>query len=341
MHNRSIALIHTSQTLPFVQFLEQNGCPTESLLQKAKLPLALLDRVDGYLPEKQLWKLLDVVVENEGLKDYGLRVGKEIDIRALLGGLVSRLAQQPTLHAVLDTFCQLVKEESSDAQFWISTSVDGKHHWFCRGGVPGIKVGQREAEQYTLLMMVELIRLVTCSNWQPKRIHLQTNDMVAYKDCELLNYCNVDFGQTRTAIEIPSYIANTLDNPNWYHNQFSLQANMDSAEQKQPARDFAGSLSQVLEFYLQEGSTDINTAAEIVGVSARTLQRRLAKEGLGFSQLVDKARFKNSIPLLQDKNNKLIDVAYDLGYSDPAHFSRAFKRWAGISPREFRRQHAA
>lgn len=336
----NIALIHASQTLPFIEYLENNGCPTEHLLQKARLPLALLDRVDGFLPEKQLWKLLDVVADSEGLNDYGLRVGKEIDIQALIGGLVSRLAQQPTLHSVLDTFCQLVKEESSDAQFWVSTSMDGKHHWFCRGGVPGIQTGQREAEQYALLLMVELIRLVTCSNWQPKHVHLQTSDKGAYKDCKLFNHCNVDFGQTRTAIEIPAYIANTLDNPAWYNNQRSLEANMDAAKQKQPAKDFAGSLSQVLEFYLQEGSTDINTAAEIVGVSARTLQRRLAKEGLGFSQLVDKARFKNSIPLLKDKNNKLIDVAYDLGYSDPAHFSRAFKRWAGISPREFRRQHA-
>jgi len=336
----NIALIHASQTLPFIEFLEQNGCATESLLQKAKLPIALLDRVDGFLPEKQLWKLLDVVANSEGLKDYGLRVGKEIDIQALLGGLVSRLAQQPTLHSVLDTFCQLVKEESSDAQFWLSISVDGKHHWFCRGGVPGIKVGQREAEQYTLLMMVELIRLVTCSNWQPKHIHLQTNDKAAYKDCKLFNHCDVDFGQTRTAIEIPSYIANTLDNPAWYNNLSTPELDVNSLPQKEPAKDFAGSLSQVLEFYLQEGSTDINTVAEFVGVSARTLQRRLAKEGLGFTQLVDKTRFKNSIPLLKDKNNKLIDVAYDLGYSDPAHFSRAFKRWAGISPREFRRQHA-
>ena len=218
--------------------------------------------------------------------------------------------------------------------------MDGKHHWFCRGGVPGIHVGQREAEQYTLLLMVELIRLVTCSNWQPKHVHLQTSDKAAYKDCKLFKHCDVDFGQTRTAIEIPAYIANTLDNPTWYNNQFNLEANMNAPKQKQPAKNFVGSLTQVLELYVLEESTDINTVAEFVGVSARTLQRRLAKEGLGFTQLVDKTRFKNSIPLLKDKNNKLIDVAYDLGYSDPAHFSRAFKRWAGISPREFRRQHA-
>jgi AraC-like DNA-binding protein len=336
----NIALIHSSQTLPFIEFLENNGCPTEHLLKKSKLPLALLDRVDGYIPEQQLWKLLDIVADREGLNNFGLRVGKDIHIRGLLGGLVTRLAQQPTLHSVLDTFCRLVKEESSDAQFWLSRSSDGKHHWFCRGGVPGIQVGQREAEQYTLLLMVELIRLVTCSQWQPKHVHLQSNDVTAFKDCDLLAHCDVRFGQNVTAIEIPSYIANTLDNTHWHSRQLSGETQMNSRKENHPAKDFTGSLSQVIEMYLNEESTDINATAELVGVSARTLQRRLAKESLGYSQLVDKARFKNSISLLQDKNNKLIDIAYDLGYSDPSHFSRAFKRWAGISPREFRRQHA-
>ncbi len=338
---KNIALIHASQTLPFIEFLENNGCPTARLLQKAKLPLALLDRVDGYIPEQQLWQLLDVVSRSEGINDFGLRVGADIDIHALLDGLLPRLALQPTLHSVLDTFCQLVQEESSDAQFWLSASADGEHHWFCRSGVPGIQVGQKEAEQYTLLLMVELIRLVTCSNWQPKRIHVQTKDITAFASCDLLRNCNVKFGQNVTAIEIPSYIANTLDNPMWHSNQSSMEFDMKSRKNRKPAKDFAGSLSQVIEMYLQEESTDINTAAEIVGVSARTLQRRLAKEGLGYSQLVDKARFKNSVSLLKDKNNKLIDIAYDLGYSDPAHFSRAFKRWAGVSPREFRHQHVS
>ena len=338
---KNIALIHASQTLPFIEFLENNGCPTERLLQKAKLPLALLDRVDGYIPEQQLWQLLDVVSRREGINDFGMRVGADIDIHALLDGLLSRLALQPTLHSTLDTFCQLVQEESSDAQFWLSTSADGEHHWFCRGGVPGIQVGMREAEQYTLLLMVELVRLVTCTRWQPKCVRLQTTDVEAFNNAELLSNCDVIVGQNVTAIEIPSYLANTPDAPNWHTKQSALEISMRSHKHETPAKDFVGSLSQVLELYLQEQSTDINTAAEIVGVSARTLQRRLAKEGLGYSQLVDKARFKNSVSLLKDKNNKLIDVAYDLGYSDPAHFSRAFKRWAGVSPREFRRQQQA
>jgi len=337
----SIPLIHTSQALPFIEFLEKNGCPTERLLNKAKLPLALLDRVDGYIAEQQLWKLLDVVAKSEGLTDFGLRVGKELNVVDLLGGMVSRLFQQPSLHSALDTFCQLVKEESSDAQFWLATSNNGKQHWFCRGGVSGIQVGAREAEQYTLVLMVEMIRVLTCSNWQPKIVHLQTTDKSVYQNCKLFDNSNVSFGKSVTAIEIPSYLSNQLGSKDAQIGGPTQMSSKNSDKQETPAKDFTGSLSQILELYFKDDTTDINTAAEIIGVSARTLQRKLAKEGVGFSQLVDKARFKNAVPLLKDKSNKLIDIAYDLGYSDPAHFSRAFKRWSGVSPRTYRQQFAA
>ena len=81
----------------------------------------------------------------------------------------------------------------------------------------------------------------------------------------------------------------------------------------------------------------IEVAAEAAGLSVRTLQRRLALEGLNYSELVEQARFQIATQLLEDADVKVTDVAFDLGYSDVAHFSRAFHRWAGVSPRAYRR----
>jgi AraC-like DNA-binding protein len=73
-------------------------------------------------------------------------------------------------------------------------------------------------------------------------------------------------------------------------------------------------------------------------MDVRALQRRLTKNGLTFKRVVDQARFQASADLLRDPNLKLVEVAHELGYSDQANFNRAFHRWAGITPGEYRLQ---
>jgi AraC-like DNA-binding protein len=76
-------------------------------------------------------------------------------------------------------------------------------------------------------------------------------------------------------------------------------------------------------------------------MSVRTLQRRLQDECLTYARVVAQTRFDAAQRMLDDPDRKVIDVALDLGYSDPSHFTRAFGRWAGVAPREFRRLRSA
>lgn len=55
-----------------------------------------------------------------------------------------------------------------------------------------------------------------------------------------------------------------------------------------------------------------------------------------YSHVVEKKLFALAVQWLQDPTIKLISIAAELGYSKPAHFAHAFKRWTGISPHEFR-----
>jgi AraC-like DNA-binding protein len=106
------------------------------------------------------------------------------------------------------------------------------------------------------------------------------------------------------------------------------------------ARDiygFGGLVQQIVTRLLPDGYPNVQSVAEMVRVSARTLQRRLAEEGLTFAGVLARARFDVAQRMLEDPARKVIDVALDLGYSDHAHFTRAFVRWTGLAPREFRR----
>ena len=105
-----------------------------------------------------------------------------------------------------------------------------------------------------------------------------------------------------------------------------------------PADGVGRTVQRIVAALLPEGYPDIHLVSKAVSLSPRTLQRRLHAEGLTFARVVARTRFAEARRLLDDPTRKVIDVALDLGYSDPAHFTRAFGRWTGLPPREFRRR---
>jgi len=80
----------------------------------------------------------------------------------------------------------------------------------------------------------------------------------------------------------------------------------------------------------------IGDMAHRLGIPVRTLQRRLKESGLSYSGLVEQTRHELACRLLDNPNAKTSAVARALGYNDPSSFSRAFRRWTGMSPKAYR-----
>ena len=78
-------------------------------------------------------------------------------------------------------------------------------------------------------------------------------------------------------------------------------------------------------------------SAEAIGMSVRTLQRRLNESGFSYSRLIEQERLRTAVRLLADPKIKVTRVAIELGYTDLANFTHAFRRWMGVSPSQFRR----
>jgi len=104
-----------------------------------------------------------------------------------------------------------------------------------------------------------------------------------------------------------------------------------------PVPDFVTSIRQAVET-LSGGDAypSVQQTANFVGISVRTLQRSLAARGVNHEALVAETRFAAAAALLERADGTILDIALSLGYSDHANFSRAFRRWAGCSPREYR-----
>ena len=87
---------------------------------------------------------------------------------------------------------------------------------------------------------------------------------------------------------------------------------------------------------LSERTPDLDAVARALGMSARTLQRQLHREGVTFAKLLEELRRELAPALLRDGQHGVSEVAFLLGYEDPSAFRRAFQRWFGSSPRSFR-----
>lgn len=98
----------------------------------------------------------------------------------------------------------------------------------------------------------------------------------------------------------------------------------------------AAAVAQAVQRMLRDGRPTISEVAKSLSINVRTLQRHLAAWGVTFEQLLDDLLFHYAMIGLREAGRSVTDVAFNLGYSDSAHFTRAFRRWTGYTPREFR-----
>jgi AraC-like DNA-binding protein len=115
-----------------------------------------------------------------------------------------------------------------------------------------------------------------------------------------------------------------------------LASDMLSELGDDPLASFAGQVASAITMALADGSASIDSIGGVLGVSDRTLQRRLLTAGTSFAAILETVRRQQAEQLLRDRRLTVENVARRLGYSEPSTFYRAFRSWHGTSPGAFR-----
>jgi AraC-like DNA-binding protein len=97
-------------------------------------------------------------------------------------------------------------------------------------------------------------------------------------------------------------------------------------------------IREAISHRLNNGRPTLGAVAGELNVSARTLQRRLSAAGWTYTDLVDDVHFARARLRMARADASLKAVAAELGFSEQSSFTRAFRRWIGFTPREYRRQ---
>ena len=120
--------------------------------------------------------------------------------------------------------------------------------------------------------------------------------------------------------------------PDWRRRPAPSARAAPAAEEAEPG-PFRRQVEAHLEPMLADGPIGIDSVARALGYSRQTLYRRLKAEGATFEEVLDGLRRRLALRFIREEGLSVKDAAYRLGFSDPAAFSRAFKRWTGSSPK--------
>jgi AraC-like DNA-binding protein len=339
-----IPLIRVSSFLPFLKFLNYIGSPTDRLLKQANLSAFSIDQPESLIPLYQGFSFVEAAARIENINILGLEVGRHSQI-ADLGVLGHVVLQSLTLYDLLNTLQRVIHLNNSCAKIWLTEESDprgdGKaerlwvHHQFdCS---PTLQSPQ--AQLFAVLMLIKAIQLATGTGWHPAALRLRICDSGKLTKTTEFGNVPVYFNQSTNAIAIPKHLLAQPLQRLRASQPLSPQECYHHLQTTAPSADFLGSLQQLVHSLLKEGYPDISLVASATGTSVRSFQRQLAAANLNYSRIVEQVRFDRAIQLLHDPNIQLIEIALELGYTDAANFTRAFKRWTGTSPREFRRLH--
>lgn len=319
---------------PYIRVLREAGAPVERKLRRAGLPTTLSEEPDGYLPLLTVLDFLATSEQDEGIHDLAARGAQGVQSVRPHQMLNAALLRAPTLYAALHALCTYGPLEAPCIDWWIDFDAPGAG--LCGSlRVPREVVhGRQYCEWYQNMALVALVRMFAGPDWCPTKMAFSSSAPVGRFAREQFPDTRFIAGHSNARIEVPRGM---MSLPPWAPRRDgpSRHARPGPVER---ASDFLSSLKLLLKTYLSDRSPTIQLAAEIAGTSVRTLQRRLAAVGLSYSDVLDHVRFEAAADMLRNSDIKMIEVAYELGYRDPSSFSRAFRRLAGISPREYRRQ---
>jgi AraC-like DNA-binding protein len=327
---KRLPLVRVASIIPMRDFLLRMGAALERVLDAARLTSRVFAHPELLLPYPVVARFFEEAAGVGRDETLGARVGHETRVEAL-GVFGRRIANASTLGEALAIAARVAPAYFSGQTFWLAETGPGLR--LCHRFPTRLDDRDQQIEQFSLCIMLRLLKSVAAPDWRPI-VHLKKGMPPSIADLPMLRDGVIVFDEPTWAIAFPrSLLGRSLPAATMAPPQ---PLELDRWRASAPGRDFASAVAQVIGTAIACGDADIDLVATWIGTSTRTLQRRLEDDGVSYAQLFAKARLDSATDLLENRGVTLQDIARTLGYSDPAHFTRAFRRWTGCSPRAYR-----
>jgi AraC-like DNA-binding protein len=316
--------------MPPVRLMVERGCDYHAALAAVGLTLQDLGQGNLRIPHSLAERFMADAVERTGDPAFALRSGAHTDLADL--GLISMLlVTAPTFGDSVrrvQRFGKLLHDAAND----FGERAGDVYYWYMDFGVT-LSVTSAEG---VVSGTVARIRFVAGPEWSPREVWFTHSAPPHAEEYRRVFRCDVRFDAPRIAIV---FDAKLLDCPILGDRSMAelVERRAEAALlELAEARTFAMRVRDEIMSALGTESIGADLISRRLAVSRATLTRKLAQEGTTLSELLDGARRDLAVEYLRNGGLSVEEVARRLAFSDARAFRRAFQRWTGSSPAEFR-----
>jgi AraC-like DNA-binding protein len=316
---------------PIADAVERAGGSIARVFARADLPLGLIDQPELLVPLRDQVHLLECASREIGDAALSARLAAEAGIPGL-GVYGNRLLSAPSLEAAIARASLLI-----GALLQSSTSlrlhVDGPWARWTYEISDRIEVGRQKHDILALSYMLDLLRRFAGQRWTPPQVEVAGPPIAGRIQVEEVLSCDLSRGDV-SGIIFPSELLELLNHRSGLLDDPIV---IDVEAPLPDPRDVVKCVEHLVRLALLEGRPRVEWVARKMDLSGRSLQRYLNGQNTTFESVMDRVLTRHSIFLLEQGNTPITELALQLGYADPSHFVRAFRRWTGQTPGEFRR----
>jgi AraC-like DNA-binding protein len=322
--------IATAMAVPML--LQEHGLDPAPLLAEFGLDLADYEEPENRIPYATLGRLLGRCVEWTTCAHFGLLVGQRASISSL-GEVGFLMLSSPDVRTALELAVRhlWVHNPSAMVELVEEDSFASLRYIVLRFGFD-----QRD-QLLDMAVAIEfnVMRSLCGDFWRPLEVHFAHARPTNLAPFRRFFRAPLVFDAKETAVV---FAAEWLDKalPSADPLLHIMMQHRVSELHLQSGEDPATKLRRMLPALVTARHALITVAAKRVGLSVRTLSRRLTAEGTSFTRLREEARYAIARQLLNGTSMPANQIAEHLGYAHPSAFTRAFRQWSGVAPAEWR-----
>lgn len=308
--------------------------PAEDILAQCGLELALFNDPENSISFDRAGRLLEMCADRTGIQHFGLLVGQQVDLAAL-GNLGKLALYAPNVGSAL--YSMIVHLCMNDRGGVATLSVNKGQAKLGYAIYVPTQQGPRHIYSLSIANICNLMRSLCGRDWTPTEVlfsNTRPEDIKPYKD---FFRAPLEFQAGEDALLFPEY---------WLHQplpdadkqQHDIIVNEMNRIEINIGNDLIEEMRSIIRPLVVSNSCKLDKVARILSMHPRTLNRRLKDHGTSYRELVGNIRYEIAQQLLADKDMPIINISNTLGYADASEFTRAFRRWSGVKPSDWRMQ---